>query len=99
MAKKKPVELEVFNEELNESEGIKPEDQDLIDESNSTDSMPEETKPKEEVLDFNVNELLKQREYTIILTKKFHGQKEGTVKVVSGNVAKALINKKVARLK
>lgn len=115
MAKKKPLESEeIKNEEIlndqigdlessdvygldSKSEGINPEEQDLIDQANSPELEPEKTEDKEP--EFDLNSIDERKEYTIVLTKKFHGQKELTEKRVSGNVAKALIKKKYATLK
>lgn len=52
---------------------------------------------QEEIIEVSI--LAEFKEYTIVLTKKFVGQIEGTEKKVSGNVAMALIKKGVAVLK
>lgn len=84
--------------ELSSEESSIEDNSELSTDSNNDSELPINNESEKEET-FEVPVLVEHKEYTIVLTKKFVGQKEGTEKKVSGNVAMALIKKGVAKLK
>lgn len=80
------------------TESVIPPEENLGDTPEEPKEKQKDKPKKSSKPDINLSEINDRGEYKITITKTGGGLKEGQEKTVSGNVAKALIKKDVAKL-